>query len=156
LPDFVCEPETGLWALTLLNACRAQPRQHLHPERTDRTPRDVSPGHRHRNRKPRSRPRRIGIYCGRTGSVAQVIEPPQSPSGDSLAVAVFTERIRGEGGMRRFGLILGTSALLIIVLLVVWIYSRPERGTTGSVSTRFHLLGPNDKIVVDGFDDPKV
>jgi CreA protein len=31
-----------------------------------------------------------------------------------------------------------------------------ERGTTGAVSTKFRLLGPNDKIVIDGFDDPKV
>ena len=58
--------------------------------------------------------------------------------------------------MRKFGVILGASALLIAVLLGIWIYSRPERGTTGSVSTRFRLLGPNDKIVVDGFDNPKV
>ncbi|HEY6457390.1 MAG TPA: CreA family protein [Steroidobacteraceae bacterium] len=35
-------------------------------------------------------------------------------------------------------------------------WSRPERGRTGLVSTRFRLLGPNDKIAVDGFDDPKV
>ena len=34
--------------------------------------------------------------------------------------------------------------------------SRPDRGTTGEVSTNFRWLGPNDKIVVDGFDDPKV
>jgi CreA protein len=43
-----------------------------------------------------------------------------------------------------------------MVLCSVWIISRPERGTTGSVSTKFRLFGPNDKIVVDGFDDPKV
>jgi CreA protein len=58
--------------------------------------------------------------------------------------------------MRKLGLILGAGVLLIVVVLGIWICSRPERGTTGSVSTRFHLLGPNDKIVVDGFDDPKV
>ncbi|MBV8806447.1 MAG: CreA family protein [Sinobacteraceae bacterium] len=33
---------------------------------------------------------------------------------------------------------------------------RPGQGTTGEVSTHFRWLGPNDKIVVDGFDDPKV
>jgi CreA protein len=32
----------------------------------------------------------------------------------------------------------------------------PERGTTGAISTNFRWLGPNDKVVVDGFDDPKV
>jgi CreA protein len=58
--------------------------------------------------------------------------------------------------MRKLGLILGAGGLLIVILLGLWIFSRPERGTTGSVSTKFRLFGPNDKIVVDGFDDPKV
>ena len=58
--------------------------------------------------------------------------------------------------MRRLGLILGTLVVLVVVLLSVWIIARPERGTTGAVSTKFRLLGPNDKIVIDGFDDPKV
>lgn len=58
--------------------------------------------------------------------------------------------------MRKLGLMLGAGALLTAILFGVWIGSRPERGTTGSVSTKFRLLGPNDKIVVDGFDDPKV
>jgi CreA protein len=58
--------------------------------------------------------------------------------------------------MRRFGIITGVVVLLIFVLFGWWIFGRPERGTMGSVSTKFRLLGPNDKIVVDGFDDPKV
>jgi len=58
--------------------------------------------------------------------------------------------------MRKLGLIVGAGVLAIVFLFGLWIFTRPERGTTGSVSTRFHLLGPNDKIVVDGFDDPKV
>jgi len=58
--------------------------------------------------------------------------------------------------MRRLGLIIGAGALVIVLISGWWIFTRPERGTTGSVSTRFRLLGPNDKIVVDGFDDPKV
>jgi CreA protein len=58
--------------------------------------------------------------------------------------------------MRRFGIITGAVVLLISVIFGWWIFGRPERGTTGSVSTKFRLLGPNDKIVVDGFDDPKV
>jgi CreA protein len=44
----------------------------------------------------------------------------------------------------------------IIIAFGWWLFNRPERGTTGSVSTNFRWLGPNDKIVVDGFDDPKV
>ncbi len=58
--------------------------------------------------------------------------------------------------MRRLGLILGTAVVLVVVLFSVWIISRPERGTTGAVNTKFRLLGPDDKIVVEGFDDPKV
>src|SRR5215218_5577133 len=53
-----------------------------------------------------------------------------------------------------------TIGILVLVLLVLlgalWLWMRPERGTTGEVSTRFRWLGPNDRIVVDGFDDPKV
>lgn len=55
---------------------------------------------------------------------------------------------------------LGVSIAALIVLLTAgfgwWVLSRPERGTTGEVSTRFRWIGPNDKIVVDGFDDPQV
>jgi CreA protein len=58
--------------------------------------------------------------------------------------------------MKKFGIIVGLSALLVILIFGVWIFSRPDRGTTGSVSTKFRWLGPNDKVVVDGFNDPKV
>jgi CreA protein len=58
--------------------------------------------------------------------------------------------------MRRVAVIAGACALLLVLAFAAWIWSRPERGTTGQVSTRFRWLGPNDRIVVDGFDDPKV
>ncbi len=58
--------------------------------------------------------------------------------------------------LKKIGIILGGGILLVIVLFGWWIFSRPDRGTTGEVSTRFRWLGPNDKIVVDAFDDPKV
>jgi CreA protein len=58
--------------------------------------------------------------------------------------------------MKKIGLILGASALAILLVFAWWVFSRPDRGTTGEVSTKFRFLGPNDKIVVDGFDDPKV
>src|ERR1700749_216360 len=58
--------------------------------------------------------------------------------------------------MRKIGLTGVVTVLVVLLLLVVWIWSRPERGTTGAVSTNFRWLGPNDKIMVDGFDDPKV
>jgi CreA protein len=50
----------------------------------------------------------------------------------------------------------GLIVLLFVLVLVIWLWIRPGRGTTGEVSTHFRWLGPNDKIVVDGFDDPKV
>jgi CreA protein len=58
--------------------------------------------------------------------------------------------------MKKIGIIIVGGILLIIVLFGWWLFTRPERGTTGSVSTHFRWLGPNDKIVIDGFDDPKV
>jgi CreA protein len=58
--------------------------------------------------------------------------------------------------LKRIGLFVGGLAVLLLVVLIVWVWSRPERGTTGQMSTRFRWLGPNDRIVVDGFDDPAV
>ncbi len=58
--------------------------------------------------------------------------------------------------MKKIALILGASALAILLIFAWWVWSRPDRGTTGEVSTKFRFLGPNDKIVVDAFDDPKV
>jgi CreA protein len=51
---------------------------------------------------------------------------------------------------------IGIVAVVLILLLGLWIWTRPDRGTTGAVSTNFRGLGPNDRIAVDGFDDPKV
>src|SRR5579871_2280465 len=58
--------------------------------------------------------------------------------------------------MRNFGSVLGVVLVVLVLGVALWIWSRPERGTTGEVSTRFRLWGPNDRIAVDGFDDPKV
>ena len=58
--------------------------------------------------------------------------------------------------MRKIARVVGIGVGLLVLAFAVWIWSRPERGTTGQVSTRFRLLGPNDRIAVDGFDDPKV
>ena len=58
--------------------------------------------------------------------------------------------------LRKLGLVLGAGVLVVVVLFAFLIIGRPERGTTGSVNTKFQLLGPSDKIVIDGFDDPKV
>jgi len=58
--------------------------------------------------------------------------------------------------MKKIGIITGAGILLVIMIFAWWVFSRPERGTTGSVSTKFRWLGPNDKIVIDGFDDLKV
>jgi CreA protein len=58
--------------------------------------------------------------------------------------------------MKKIGFIIGAGILLMAVSFGWWAFSRPDRGATGQVSTNFRWLGPNDKIVVDGFDDPKV
>jgi CreA protein len=58
--------------------------------------------------------------------------------------------------VKKLGAIAGVCVLVLLLAFVAWIWSRPDRGTTGQVSTRFRWLGPNDRIAVDGFDDPKV
>ena len=58
--------------------------------------------------------------------------------------------------MKKFAAVLGVVVLMLVLGFIGWIWTRPERGTTGQVATRFRFLGPNDRIVVDGFDDPKV
>jgi len=59
--------------------------------------------------------------------------------------------------MKQVKIILGGVMILLLAILAAWLFSsRPERGATGAVSTNFRFFGPNDKIVIDGFDDPKV
>ena len=45
---------------------------------------------------------------------------------------------------------------LITTLSVLFAVSTVSAEEIGSVSTVFKLLGPNDKIVIEAFDDPKV
>lgn len=58
--------------------------------------------------------------------------------------------------MNKVAAVAGLCALLAIAVVVAWLAARPDRGGTGEVSTRFRLIGPNDRIMVDAFDDPKV
>ena len=58
--------------------------------------------------------------------------------------------------MKKFFVMLLVAVIVVMLALIIWAWSRPRRGTTGEVSTHFRWLGPNDRIVVDGFDDPKV
>ena len=52
--------------------------------------------------------------------------------------------------MRKFVTTLGIGTVLVILALALWIWSRPDRGTTGRISTNFRWLGPDDRIAVDG------
>ena len=54
--------------------------------------------------------------------------------------------------MKKIGITIVAVVLFAAGSFGWWFFSRPDRGTTGSVSTNFRWLGPNDKIVVDGFD----
>ena len=58
--------------------------------------------------------------------------------------------------MRKVALWAVSVLVALLLMVILWVWTRPERGATGEVSTRFRWLGPNDRIAVDGFDDPKV
>jgi CreA protein len=58
--------------------------------------------------------------------------------------------------MKKLGGIVVGLVVLAVLGFSLWLWARPERGSTGQVSTKFRWLGPNDRVVVDGFDDPKV
>ena len=58
--------------------------------------------------------------------------------------------------MKKTGIFIGCGILLLALFSGWWLFSRPERGTTGAISTHFRWFGPNDKIVIDAFDDPRV
>ena len=45
---------------------------------------------------------------------------------------------------------------LMMALMLLWLPPLAGAEELGSVSTAFQLLGPNHKVVVEGYDDPKV
>ncbi len=50
------------------------------------------------------------------------------------------------------------AAILVLVVLFFWLITPHggDRQQIGAVSTNFRWLGPNDKVVVERFDDPKI
>lgn len=61
--------------------------------------------------------------------------------------------------MKKFFTILGAAIAIILVLFLLFVFG-PFGGRSseeiGAVNTNFRLLGPNDKVLVQRFDDPKV
>ncbi|MBK8176195.1 MAG: CreA family protein [Rhodospirillales bacterium] len=56
----------------------------------------------------------------------------------------------------RLKLIFATVVVVLLAFVGWWLFGGPPRGEVGSVSTNFRWLGPNDKIAIDGFDDPDI
>jgi CreA protein len=54
--------------------------------------------------------------------------------------------------------LIGGGLLLILLLagLGWWLFGDRPRGEVGEVATGFRWIGPNDRIVIDAFDDPRV
>jgi len=66
---------------------------------------------------------------------------------------------RGQGMKKFLGLVLAVLAgILAIVILFFWLVTprMGERQQIGAVSTNFRWIGPNDKVIVERFDDPKI
>src|ERR1700691_6378890 len=50
----------------------------------------------------------------------------------------------------------GIVALVAVVLLVHWHRVSERRHIVGSVDTEFNLIGPDHKIILESYDDPKI
>src|ERR1700691_5822099 len=48
------------------------------------------------------------------------------------------------------------AALVMLGLLVHWHNLRKTRSSVGSVNTEFKLIGPDHKIIIESYDDPKI
>ena len=53
-------------------------------------------------------------------------------------------------------IVIALALLLVLAGVGWWLFGGPHRGEIGTVSTNFRWLGPNDRIAVDAFDDPKI
>src|SRR5215469_1210185 len=58
--------------------------------------------------------------------------------------------------MRQDRKILWTTAVVIIMLTGTLFSCEQKRHVVGSVNTEFKLLGPDHKIIVESYDDPKI
>jgi len=48
------------------------------------------------------------------------------------------------------------ATLLVLGLLLHWHHLSAKRNILGSVNTEFKLIGPDHKIVIESYDDPKI
>src|SRR5215469_18800542 len=58
--------------------------------------------------------------------------------------------------MRQDRKILWTTAVVIIMLTGTLFSCEQKRHVVGSVNTEFNLIGPDHKIVIESYDDPKI
>jgi len=48
------------------------------------------------------------------------------------------------------------AAVALLGLLLHWHHLSEERNILGSVNTEFNLIGPDHKIIIESYDDPKI
>src|ERR1700686_4149283 len=48
------------------------------------------------------------------------------------------------------------AVLVVLGLLVHWHHASENRHVIGSVNTEFKLIGPDHKIIIESYDDPKI
>src|SRR5579862_9552105 len=49
-----------------------------------------------------------------------------------------------------------TTAIIVLGLLLHWHNVSEKRNILGSVNTEFNLIGPDHKIIIESYDDPKI
>ncbi len=78
----------------------------------------------------------------------------QRHASGARAVAVAASQDTGQSAKRLLSI--GALTLGVLTLATALFSSRAQAETIGEVSTAFQLLGPNHKVEVQVFDDPKV
>jgi CreA protein len=95
----------------------------------------------------------VRVAVLRSAARAKFFYLTKGPAKGLFALCTLRLSIKGNH-MKK---ILGISALsLLAVVSLFFVMARAGAQQVGEVSTVFKLLSPNDKIVVDAYDDPKV
>jgi CreA protein len=110
---------------------------------------------------PRTRRRRTSVSAKEVGSTnpTSFLTDPSRCLFDRLhGCATFWSKVgetMTQGWKVKWGVGFA-AALVVLALLVHWHNLSEKRNILGSVNTEFKLIGPDHKIIIESYDDPKI